>query len=63
MLHSGNKPCSTTPMDTGPCECELRDDFTDNLMFSSVLFCVHWISLSTWDLGPEEIRAISDFAL
>ena len=24
---------------------------------------MHWISLSTWDLGPEEIRAISDFAL
>ena len=24
---------------------------------------LHWISLSTWDLGPEEIRAISDFAL
>ena len=24
---------------------------------------VHCISLSTWDLGLEEIRAISDFAL
>ena len=24
---------------------------------------IHWISLSTWDLGLEEIRAISDFAL
>ena len=24
---------------------------------------VHWISLSTWDLGLEEICAISDFAL
>ena len=23
---------------------------------------VHWISLSTWDLGLEEIHAISDFA-
>ena len=26
-------------------------------------FELHWISLSTWDLGLEEIRAISDFAL
>ena len=24
---------------------------------------LHWISLSTWDLGQEEIRAISDFGL
>ena len=29
----------------------------------SVKLTVHWISLSTWDLGLEEIRAISDFAL
>ena len=24
---------------------------------------IYWILLSTWDLGLEEIRAISDFAL
>ena len=24
---------------------------------------IHWISVSTWDLGLEQIHAISDFAL
>ena len=31
--------------------------------YARLSFYIHWISLSTWDLGPEEIRAISDFAL
>ena len=30
---------------------------------SVTLIVLHWISLSTWDLGVEEIHAISDFAL
>ena len=30
---------------------------------SAQILKVHWISVSTWDLGLEEIHAISDFAL
>ena len=39
MDYSGNIPCTATPTDTGPCECELIDDFTDSTMFSRVIFC------------------------
>ena len=41
----------------------LDDGVNLALYMGCVVSRIHWISLSTWDLGLEEIRAISDFAL
>ena len=45
--------------------CSLTVPFYQQIIdrFPSLLTRIHWIWLSTWDLGLEEIRAISYFAL
>ena len=57
MLFSGNKPCTATPTDTGPCECETRLIINHNLFNTCNLLCQLQMK------GPGQIGKVGGPAL